>query len=181
MKQSLEPISTLKKDQKSLLERLKTIEKLSEFLSRTSQKALNGLPLLTAQIKALQLDLQCHAQKEEQSLFSLMIDMERDQGAGFIVPLVTEHCDLETRCNELETALDSLGSRQGEERRWQMLKIKELMHDLAELLRDHLHTELKNLFPHILQMLDSRERALVTEQMDSIQNRYEEPAAALGY
>lgn len=171
MNENNEPLAALKKDQDHLLKRLEAVERLSEFLGMAPEDAF-GLPLLAQQIKALENDLECHAQKEEQSLFSLLIDMEEDQGSEFVVPLITEHCDLERNCDELKGAVETLGFQEGESRHWQVLKIIEKIRDLSELLRDHLQTELKKLFPHILTMLDPSETALATEQMEWIQTRY---------
>jgi len=161
-----EAISALKKDGQALLARLAAVERLSEFLGMAPEEEAEGLPLLVRQIKSLESEIERHARAEEQGLFSLMIDMEKDQGSEFIVPLVTEHCDLETQCDELDRALQGLSHQNGASRHWQVLKIIERIRNLSELIRDHLETELKKLFPHILEMLDAGEQSGAAEQME---------------
>jgi len=162
---------TLKEDRQRLLNRLTAIERLSEFLGMAPQQEAEGLPLLVNQIQSLENDLERHVEKEEQGLFPLMIDMEKDQGSEFIIPLITEHCDLEKNCDELDRALRGLHQHNGESHHWQVLKIIGRIRDLCELVRDHLETELKQFFPHILDMLDPGEQAWAAEHMNAIQTR----------
>ena len=166
-----EAISALQNDRQALLERLNAVERLSEFLGMAPEQEAEGILLLAQQIRSLEDELERHAHTEEEGLFSFMIDLEKDQGSEFIIPLITEHCDLENQCDELDRAMKNLSYQKGESRHWHIVKIIGRIRDLLGLVRDHLETELKQLFPHVLEMLDPREQSLAAEQMTSVRTR----------
>lgn len=119
-------ISTLEKDRRSLLARLTAIERLSEFLGMAPEQEAEGLPLLTRQVESLECDLERHAA---------------------ILPHAAGHRHLEKNCNQLDRALGGFVHSDGASHRRRALNIIERIRDLSGLVRDHLETELKRLFP----------------------------------